>query len=60
MVLVGYDQEWHHSFRGIGDCEELQYLTMLVPLRPGYNLYFVRNFHADQTIETVTDVNGHC
>ncbi len=33
MVLVGYDQEHHHSFRDFDDCEELRYLTLLVPLR---------------------------
>ncbi len=33
MVLVGYDQEQHHSFRDFEDCEELRYLTLLVPLR---------------------------
>ncbi len=33
MVLVGYDQEQHHYFRDFDDCEELQYLTLLVPLR---------------------------
>ncbi len=32
MVLVGYDQEQHHSFRDFDDCEELRYLTLLVPL----------------------------
>ncbi len=32
MVLVGYDQEQHHSFRDFDDCEELWYLTLLVPL----------------------------
>ncbi len=33
MVLVGYDQEQHHSFRDFDDCEELRYVTLLVPLR---------------------------
>ncbi len=33
MVLVGYDQEQHHSFRDFDDCEELRYLTLLVPLK---------------------------
>ncbi len=32
MVLVGYNQEQHHSFRDFNDCEELRYLTLLVPL----------------------------
>ncbi len=32
MVLVGYDQEQHHSFRDFDDCEELRYLTLLVAL----------------------------
>ncbi len=32
MVLVGYDQEQHHSFGDFDDCEELRYLTLLVPL----------------------------
>ncbi len=32
MVLVGHDQEQHHSFRDLDDCEELRYLTLLVPL----------------------------
>ncbi len=32
MVLVGYDQEQHHYFRNFDDCEELRYLTLLVPL----------------------------
>ncbi len=32
MVLVGYDQEQHNSFRDFDDCEELRYLTLLVPL----------------------------
>ncbi len=35
MVLVGYDQEQHHPFRDFDDCEELRYLTLLVPLSPG-------------------------
>ncbi len=33
MILVGYGQELHHSFREFGNCGELQYLTMLVPLK---------------------------
>ncbi len=33
MVLVGYDQEQHDSFRDFHDCEELRYLTLLVPLK---------------------------
>ncbi len=36
MVLVGYDQEQHHSFRDFDDCEELRYLTLLVPLTYGH------------------------
>ncbi len=32
LVLVGYDQEQHHSFNYFDDCEELPYLTLLVPL----------------------------
>ncbi len=32
MVLVGYDKEQLHSFRDFDDCEELRYLTLLVPL----------------------------
>ncbi len=35
MVLVGYDQEQHHSFRDFDACEELRYLTLLVPLNEG-------------------------
>ncbi len=33
MVLVGYDRGQHHSFRDFDDCEELRYLTLLVPLK---------------------------
>ncbi len=33
MVSVGYSQEQHHSFRDFDDCEELRYLTLLVPLK---------------------------
>ncbi len=36
MVLVGYDQEQHLSFRDLDDCEELRYLTLLVPLRKAH------------------------
>ncbi len=36
MVLVGYDQEQHHSFRDFDNCEELRYLTLLVPLMVDY------------------------
>ncbi len=43
MVLVGYNQDWQHSFRDFGDCGELQYLTMLVPLR--VRLLGARWFH---------------
>ncbi len=39
MVLVGYNQEQHHSFRDFDDCEELRYLTLLVPLSHMVDLY---------------------
>ncbi len=45
MVLVGYDQEQHHSFRDFDDSEELRYLTLLVPLMQ-YHAITIHSYQA--------------
>ncbi len=51
LVLVGYDQEQHHSFRDFDDCEELRYLTLLVPLiwNIDYTSFILLDFHHEDS-----------
>ncbi len=53
LVLVGYDQEQHHSFRDFDDCEELRYLTLLVPLNFHNFLYRCTIFNLKPSLQSL-------
>ena len=47
MVLIGYDQEYHHYFKDFCQYGGLNFLTMLVPL--------MENF-----LSPLISINSHC